>query len=133
MDPKKQKFETYRKTEVLTANRETLLLMMYAGAIRFLKGAITAAEKNDLPEKNRLVMRTQQIISELRATLNFEAGKDIALRLETLYGFITRQLMQATSDKTVEPLKESLEILNTLHTAWEEAIASLKKEQTNKA
>jgi flagellar protein FliS len=133
MDPKKQKFDAYRKTDVTTASKETLLLMLYAGAIRFLKGAIAAAETNVLAEKNRLVTKTQNIISELRATLNFEAGKDIAIRLETLYGFIASQLIKATANRTVEPLKESLEILNTLNSAWEEAVASLKKEQATKS
>jgi flagellar biosynthetic protein FliS len=66
--------KAYRRTEVLTANRETILLMMYAGAIRFLKGAIEAGEKGDTAERNRLVSRVQTIVGELRATLDAHDG-----------------------------------------------------------
>ena len=42
--------EAYKKTEVSTANRETILLMLYSGAIRFLKSAIAASEKSNIQE-----------------------------------------------------------------------------------
>ena len=128
--PHRGRIDTYRKTDITTANRETILLMMYAGGIRFLKQAMQAAENNDLAEKNRLVGKAQQVVSELRATLNFEVGGQIASRLETLYHFITERLMTATAEKTIEPLREALEILLTLNSAWEEAIASIRKEKS---
>jgi flagellar secretion chaperone FliS len=127
MNDKKNKVNAYKKTDVITANRETILLMMYAGAIRFLKGAIEAADGNNLEEKSRLINRTQEIITELRATLNFEAGGDIAGTLETLYTFISQRLMKSLSEKSTEPLKEALGILTTLNSAWEEAINNLRK------
>src|ERR1035437_6940818 len=97
--PEKQKkiaqgrIEAYGKTDVMTANKETILLMMYAGGLRFLRQAIEAGNKNDLAEKNRMVGKTQQIISELRATLNYDIGGDIAAHLEMLYDFITQRLI----------------------------------------
>lgn len=130
-----KKFETYRRTGVLTANRETILLMMYAGALRFLKGAIEAAEKKDIATKNRLITRTQQIVNELRSTLNFDASKEIATHLDMLYGFITQRLIQAnaekdSSEKALSSLNEALGILNTLNSAWEEAVAQIRKDKS---
>jgi len=126
---RKTPVDIYRKTEVVTANRETILLMMYAGAIRFLKGAIEAAEKGEIEEHCRLTTRTLDIVTELRATLNFEIGGDIAEQLDLLYAYVTQRLFKATAEKQVAPLKEALNILNTLNSAWEGAIASLKKEK----
>lgn len=125
----KNPVDAYRRTDVMTANRETILLMMYAGAIRFLKQAIAAAEKNDVTEKARMVSKTQDIVNELRATLNFEVGGDIARNLEMLYGFITDRLMQANIEKKIEYLHEALGILVTLNDAWEGAVANLRKEK----
>lgn len=119
--------KAYRRTEVLTANRETILLMMYAGAIRFLKGAIEAGEKGDTAERNRLVSRVQTIVGELRATLDFKVGGDIARNLERLYAYVTNRLMTGTLEQSLDPLREALNILETLNTAWEEAVASLRK------
>jgi flagellar protein FliS len=116
----------YRKTEVLTANRETLLLMLYAGAIRFLGQAIQAAEKGDAHEKLRLIGRTQEIVNELRATLDFKAGGEIATSLDALYAFVTGRLTEGGVKGDTQGLKEALDVLNTLNDAWELAIQQLR-------
>lgn len=128
MNPK-NKADAYRRTDVMTANRETILLMMYAGAIRALKKAIESVETNNRLEKAKQLSRTQEIINELRANLNFEISQDIAKNLDMLYDFITQRLMKGNLDNDVKPLQEALGILQTLNSAWEEAIASLKKEK----
>ncbi len=121
--------EAYRKTNVITANKETILLMMYAGAIRFLKRAIDAAEKGSIEEKVTNIKKTQDIVTELRATLNHEVGGELATSLDSLYSFILERLLQATLEKKNEYLHEALGILNTLNLAWEEAVSNLKKEK----
>ena len=122
-------FSAYKRTEVLTANRETILLMMYAGAIRFLKGAIEAGTRGDIAERARLVTRTQGIVSELRSTLDFKVGGEIAQNLDRLYGFVTNRLMAGSLENDLGKLEEALGVLNTLHEAWEQAVASLRKEK----
>jgi flagellar secretion chaperone FliS len=121
--------DAYRKTELKTANRETILLMLYAGAIRFLKGAIEAAEAKDLAERNRLTSKAQGIITELRSVLDFKISPEIATELDRLYDFVSMRLVSATIEHNPEHLKEALRVLQTLHTAWEEAVASLKKQK----
>lgn len=118
--------EAYRKTEVLTANRETILLMLYAGAIRFLTQAIASEERGEVAEKMRYVGRVQDIVNELRATLNFEAGGEIARHLDSLYGFITLRLTDSSLNPGTTGLKEALGVLNTLNEAWELAISQLR-------
>lgn len=121
--------EAYRKTDIMTANRETILLMMYAGAIRFMKAAIEASDKKNIEEKCRMIGKVQGIVTELRSTLNFEAGGELAHTLENLYGFISQRLILATSSETTEPLKEALGIITTLNEGWEAAIETLRKER----
>lgn len=119
----------YRSTEVLTANKEAILLMLYEGAIRFLKQAIEAVNKNDIQEKSRLIGRTQDIINELRATLNHKQGGELAGSLDSLYGFITDRLIEASKDNRTEKLSEAVSVLMTLHEAWQQAINSVKNEK----
>ena len=128
-NPFQAKLNSYRNTEVMTANRETILLMLYAGAARFLRQAIEANTRKDYSEKSRLIGRTQEIISELRATLNFKVGEEIATALESLYDFITDRLITGNKDNSTPALSEALNIITTLQSAWEQAIDSLK---TNK-
>ncbi len=122
-------FDKYKQTQVLTASREKVLLLMYSGAIKFLNQAIEAGESKNTAERALLIGKTQNIVSELRSTLNFEASFEIASELERLYDFITERLIKANQDLSPQPLKDSLKILITLNEAWEQAIASLQKEQ----
>lgn len=121
--------ETYRKTDVMTANRETILLMMYAGAVRFLKKAIEANDTNRIEEKGRYIVKTQEIVNELRATLDFEVGGEIANNLDKLYDFITGRLLGGNLNRDSRQLREALNVLATLKGAWEEAVQSLKNEK----
>jgi flagellar secretion chaperone FliS len=123
--------KNYRNTEILTANREAILLMLYEGAVRFLKQAIQATEAKDIPEKSRLIGRVQDIINELKATLNHKDCGELAESLRALYDFITDRLVEGTKENNVNKLKEALVVLTTLHNAWHQAIASLKKESNH--
>ena len=125
--------DAYKRTDVMTANRETILLMMYAGAIRFLKRAIDANERDDIQERALMIQKTQAIVSELRATLNFDVGGDLAASLEALYAYITERLIQGNLKKDTTLLKEALSLLTTLNSAWEEAIASMRKQSAETA
>lgn len=119
--------DSYTQTDVLTANRETILLMMYAGAIRFLKKAIEAVDKQDIKGTIKYIQKTHGVVSELRASLDFNTGRNIAIDLERLYDFVTQRLLQGQMKKSSQPLKEALQILTTLNEAWEQAISSLKQ------
>lgn len=123
----------YRKTDIMTASKETILLMMYAGAIRFLKQAQDFAEKNNNPERNRFIMRAQDIINELRSTLNFELGGEISQNLDSLYAYITKKLSEAMLENKNEHIGETISILNTLNEGWEQAAEQQKKERARAA
>lgn len=130
-EPRKTKGATspvdyYRKTEVITSNRETLLLMMYGAAIRNLKRAIKAVNAGRSVERAELISKTQAIVSELRATLNFEVGKEIAENLEKLYDYVTHKLLDGNLNNSADCFEDALKVLETLNAAWEEAISSLK-------
>lgn len=123
----------YRKTDIMTASKETILLMMYAGAIRFLKQAQDFSEKKDNPERNRCIMRAQDIINELRSSLNFDLGGEIAQSLDGLYAYLTKTLSEAMLDNKHENIVEAVKLLNTLNEGWEHAAEQQKKERARAA
>src|SRR5687767_4426526 len=127
MHPKKNPTDAYRRTEVMTSNKETILLMLYAGAIRSLKKAIEAGEANDFATAGPHIMKVQEIVTELCATLNFEKGGELAHTLQGLYLFILQRLVTANIERKVEPLHASLKILSNLNEAWEQAVEQLRK------
>ena len=126
MYPKKGPADLYRRTEVMTSNRETILLMLYAGAIRALKKGIEAAEANDFAAAGPHILKTQEIVTELCATLNFEKGGELAHTLQGLYLFVLQRLVAGNIERKVEPLHVSLKILSKLNEAWEQAVEQLR-------
>jgi len=128
---KKDSLHSYRKTDVMTANRETILLMMYSGAIRFLKKAIEATEQKDEAPRMKYITRTQEIIDELSATLNHNIGGELPQNLESLYQYCTKCLAQGNLKRDTKPLQEVLDILIKLNGAWHEAINSIKTQQVS--
>ncbi|MCB0336974.1 MAG: flagellar protein FliS, partial [Bdellovibrionales bacterium] len=55
----------YKSVQVTTTDRGRLLLMMYEGAIKFLKQSKMGLEDNDIPKFCRFLSKAQAIIAEL--------------------------------------------------------------------
>jgi flagellar protein FliS len=121
--------QKYKQTSVQSATPEKILLMLYEGAMRFIKLAITAVDNKDIAARGMNIGRAFDIILELNNTLNHEKGGDIAKNLEQLYMFVTDQLTKANATGQRKPLEDSLKILETLYSGWVEALEKLKREE----
>lgn len=122
-------YQKYKNTQIQSASREKLLLMMYEGAIKFTKMAITATEQKKVAERCVNIGRAFDIVLELNNTLDHKVGGEIASRLEQLYMFITEQYTKANISGESEPLKASLKILENLYEGWKLAIEKVKKDE----
>ncbi len=121
--------QKYKQTSVQSATPEKILLMLYEGAMRFVKQAMTAIDNKDIAGRGMNIGRAFDIIIELNNTLNHEKGGDIAMNLEQLYMFITEQLTKSNATGQRKPLEDSLKILETLYSGWVEAVEKLKREE----
>lgn len=125
-------YQKYKNTQITSASREKLLLMMYEGAIKFNKLAIQAVEAKNIPDRCINIGRAFDIVLELNNTLDHKVGGDISKNLEQLYMFITEQYTKANLSGDPEPLKAALKVLETLYEGWVQAVDKLKKEQVDK-
>lgn len=115
-------YKQYQKTQVVTASREKILLMLYEGAIRFTKQARVAMNDKKVAEKGKAISKATAILSELMATLDFKIGGQLAQDLENLYIFMIDKLIEANVHNKVECLDEVEKLLNTLYTAWKDVV-----------
>jgi flagellar protein FliS len=115
-------YKTYQKTQVTTASREKILLMLYEGAIRFVKHAQVAMVEKKIADKGRNLSKATAILSELMATLDFKSGGQLAVDLESLYIFMIDKLIEGNINNDVECLKNVESILRTLHEGWQDVI-----------
>lgn len=119
----------YKKVNISTANGETLLLMLYDGAIRFINRAKTKILEGDMEEKRISISSAIAIITELMESLNMEIGGEIAENLERLYLYMNEQLLKANLKNDVALLDEVISLLTTLRDAWNEVINNQKEKQ----
>lgn len=114
-------YARYQKIQVETAGQGKLLLMLYAGALRFLGSAKRSLGENDLENVNCNLLRVQDIVTELISALNFEAGK-VAEGLYQLYDYIHYLLVQGNVKKEVLYLDQAETLLMELQDFWKEIL-----------
>lgn len=129
MNHMKNQYQKYKTSSVQSASREKILLMLYEGAIRFTKLAISAAEEKKINERCSNLGRAYDIIMELNNTLDHRVGGDVAKNLEQLYMFMMEQYTKANISGEVAPLKSNLKILENLYQGWVQAVEKVKLEQ----
>jgi len=109
---------SYQENQVYTATKEELILMLYDGALKFIRGAGYALEESNIPQLGYNILRAQKIIHYLDMTLNLDEGKEIAENLTKLYDYINRRLFDGQRQKSAEPLEEAIKIIETLREGW---------------
>ena len=125
-------YTKYKQASVLTASREQILLMMYEGAIKFTKIAISAMEEKRIADRGTNILRAYDIVMELHTTLDHKVGGELAKQLEDLYLFMMDQYTKANIKSDVETLKSNLKILENLYDGWKQAIEKIKKDNEQK-
>ena len=120
---------TYKTQSILTASPGQLVLMLYDGALRFIRIAHAALEAGVRDPRcietiHTNILKAQNIIAELRGGLDHEAGGDLAVTLDRLYDYYTRRLFEANLKKNIIPLAEVERLLTELRNAWEEMLRS---------
>ncbi|MFL5826702.1 MAG: flagellar export chaperone FliS [Thermoleophilaceae bacterium] len=108
----------YKESAVLTAPPERLVVMLYDGAIRFLRQAQVLMGEGRIEATNHRLQRGEAIIDHLLATLDMERGGEIAQRLQALYLFSRRQLTQARLRKSQADIEHVIRWLTELRSAW---------------
>ncbi len=114
----------YQQNAVLGAAPEQLTLMLYNGALRFLKQALLAIDKKDAPGAHNAIVRVQAIIQYLRNTL--KEGLDLSSSLDSLYDYLSRRLVEANLKKDPLILQEVTELIEGLKDAWNQAARQMK-------
>src|ERR1035437_3447661 len=118
----------YRANSVLTASPGQLVLMLFDGA---LKALAIARDAFSMPPEdlrriaviNQQLIKAQNIITQLQATLNLEAGDGkFAQEMHRLYDYYNRRLMDANIRKDVAPVVEVERLIGEVRDAWAEML-----------
>jgi flagellar secretion chaperone FliS len=120
MHQRQDKYAQYSNTDVTTANRLRLLVMLYDGAIRFVDIAKARIETGNVAEKGLYIGKALSIVGEFKNTLDFNVAGDLPKQLERLYVFVEDRLIQANVKNDPSKLDDARRILETLRSGWVE-------------
>lgn len=112
--------DIYKQNQVNTASPKELVIMLYEGCIKFLRLAELGLEEKRLDLVNTNLIKAQNIIEELRVTLNTEVEGEVTNQLATLYDFFLEELFQANIHKDSEKIIYVREQMADLLEAWKE-------------
>ena len=118
--------KSYKAQSVQTASPGKLVLMLFDGYLRFTTAARRGFAENDLTKKNETInnnlIRAQNIVTELQASLDMSVPGELPGTLYRLYDYVLHQLQQSNLQKKVEPIDEADKVISELRDAWAEML-----------
>lgn len=111
----------YKESQITSSSPEETVLLLYDGAIRFLRLAIQEiTANNNIPEKAILIEKIVKILDYLQSCLDTDKGGNIAENLHKLYDYMLITLTQANLRNDTEKMNEVLNLLLTVREGWNE-------------
>jgi flagellar protein FliS len=110
---------TYAATMVNnTATPVDLVILLYDGAIERLRKTVFHMNHGDVKRKLQCIHGAMNIIEELLASLNLEAGGKVAENLQALYVYMLKELADGNAKNDVSQIKRVENLLGELRSAW---------------
>jgi flagellar secretion chaperone FliS len=103
---------------VAAADSHRLVLLLIDGALERVAMARGFMERGTHAEKSRLLHRAVAILDELRNSLDLDSGGELARNLDSLYEYMCRRLMQASTENRLAMLDEVSALLTDIRGAW---------------
>lgn len=107
------------ETQVLSAGREQLITLLFDGAQMAISKAMLHMQNNNIPERGAAISKAIDIVdSGLKASVDQEAGGELATHLIAIYELIIRHLLLANLNADSEKLSLALRLLTDIGDAW---------------
>ena len=124
--PYKNASSTYKETKIRTAGQGQLIVMLYDEAVKQLTKAAELLELNNSDKKepgrieqiSKATMKTEEILTELTISLDFEQGGEISKNLFSLYTWFNRELVDANIAQDIEKMLTVKKLIIELRNTW---------------
>lgn len=95
-----------------------LIVLLYERLLADLKGAAIAIRANDIETKCKRVQRATDVILELTASLDRDAGGEVSQRLAALYTYMISRVGEASRKLDPAGMEEVASHVESLLAAW---------------
>lgn len=107
------------QTSITDADPHKLIQLLYNGAIERINMAKARMQAKDYEGKGKLIGKAIEIIGGLKSFLDFEKGGELATRLEALYDYMERTLLEASAKNDMAKLDEVISLLRSIKEGWD--------------
>lgn len=94
------------------------IVMLYDGAIKFLRLAAKNIEIQDIEGKLENTNRALDIINYLQGILDFERGGDVAISLDALYTMVIWTVLKASASLSASDMNRAADLLVPVRDSW---------------
>lgn len=122
----KNPYQAYQQSSVNTATPGELTLMLYNGAIKFMKLAKKGMEDKDIESKNTNLIKAQKIVQELMVTL--DTNHDVGKSMMTMYDYMNRRLIDANLKNDSSIVDEVEGLMMEFRDAWKQVIQANRQQ-----
>jgi flagellar protein FliS len=103
---------------VADADPHRLIQLLLEGVLVRIASAKEHMRRGDVARKGECISQAISIMDGLRASLNAEAGGEIASNLENLYVYVSHRLLEANLKSDTSRLDEVTRLLVEIKGAW---------------
>jgi flagellar protein FliS len=108
----------YQQNDVFSMSPARRVVFLYGQALASLRQAGRHMETGEIEARSKSLDRAREIFGELLATLDFEAGGEIAGNLAALYTWFIGEAFQVDLKPDTGRLQQLITLVADLHGAW---------------
>ncbi|MFO0565978.1 MAG: flagellar export chaperone FliS [Polyangiaceae bacterium] len=123
----------YQEVRATTSTPGELLLALYDGLFRFLRGSKIHLERGEKARASELLSKSYAVVSELYIALDHEVAPELCSNLAGVYGFCMDRIMHANVRGSPEAIDDVLRVLSPLREAWQTAVPAAQQERVRAA
>ncbi|MGM0837648.1 MAG: flagellar export chaperone FliS [Bacillota bacterium] len=119
-------YQAYQQNSVSTASPGELTLMLYNGALKFMRLAKKGIEDKNLELKNTNLIKAQKIVQELMVTLNTDL--EVSKSMLSMYDYLNRRLIEANIKNDLSIIEEVETLMTEFRDAWKQVIQTNRQQ-----
>lgn len=112
----------YRDAELQSATPGQLVVMLFDKMLLTLRRARIACDAKQIEVRCDQIVKATDMISELRVSLDHQAGGAISKQLDALYGFMLRELFEANRTQDGAKIDVVIKMASELRDAFSQVV-----------
>jgi flagellar protein FliS len=120
----------YEQVQATTSSPGEILLALYDGLFRFLRGAELCFQNKQLVKGRELLSKSHAIISELLLALDHGKSPELCSQLEAIYDYCMGTIVQANLKTDVQLVSDVIRVLTPLREAWVQAVPEAQRQSS---